>query len=60
MMRRTPVVLASSGGKDSVLALAALRSGSEWDVRGMLVTLTCQVVSSPRCPTLMADTQGLA
>jgi len=39
-MRRTPVVLASSGGKDSVLALAALRAGSEWDVRGMLVTLT--------------------
>jgi len=39
-MARTPVVLASSGGKDSVLALAALRAGSQWDVRGMLVTLT--------------------
>lgn len=39
-MNRIPVVLASSGGKDSVLALAALRAGSRWDVRGMLVTLT--------------------
>ncbi|MCG6876213.1 MAG: cysteine-rich CWC family protein [Betaproteobacteria bacterium] len=39
-MARTPVVLASSGGKDSVLALAALRAGGQWDVRGMLVTLT--------------------
>lgn len=39
-MARTPVVLASSGGKDSVLALAALRAESQWDVRGMLVTLT--------------------
>jgi uncharacterized protein (TIGR00290 family) len=37
---RTPVVLASSGGKDSVLALAALRDAPQWDVRGMLVTLT--------------------
>lgn len=39
-MTRTPVVLASSGGKDSVLALAALRAAPQWDVRGMLVTLT--------------------
>lgn len=39
-MTRTPVMLASSGGKDSVLALAALRATTEWDVRGMLVTLT--------------------
>jgi len=38
-MTRTPVVLASSGGKDSVLALAALRAAPGWDVRGMLVTL---------------------
>jgi uncharacterized protein (TIGR00290 family) len=37
---RTPVVLASSGGKDSVLALAALQAAPQWDVRGMLVTLT--------------------
>jgi len=39
-MTRTPLVLASSGGKDSVLALAALRAESRWDVRAMLVTLT--------------------
>ena len=39
-MTRTPVVLASSGGKDSVLALAALRADPRWDVRGLLVTLS--------------------
>ena len=39
-MASTPVVLASSGGKDSVLALAALRAVPEWDVRGILVTVT--------------------
>jgi uncharacterized protein (TIGR00290 family) len=39
-MARTPIVLASSGGKDSVLALGALRAGTQWDVRGMLVVLT--------------------
>ncbi|MGB8434414.1 MAG: cysteine-rich CWC family protein [Burkholderiales bacterium] len=39
-MARTPVILASSGGKDSVLALAALRAVSDWDVRGILVTVT--------------------
>lgn len=39
-MGGTPVVLASSGGKDSVLALAALRATPQWDVRGMLVTVT--------------------
>ncbi len=39
-MMRTPVVLASSGGKDSVLALAALRTEPRWDVRAVLVTLT--------------------
>jgi uncharacterized protein (TIGR00290 family) len=39
-MVRTPVVLASSGGKDSVLALAMLRAMPEWDVRGILVTVT--------------------
>jgi uncharacterized protein (TIGR00290 family) len=39
-MTRTPIVLASSGGKDSVLALAALRATPEWDIRGILVTVT--------------------
>jgi uncharacterized protein (TIGR00290 family) len=32
----TPVVLSFSGGKDSVLALARLRAGGEWDVRALL------------------------
>ena len=39
-MTPTPVVLASSGGKDSVLALAALRADPRWDVRGLVVTLS--------------------
>lgn len=39
-MARNPVVLASSGGKDSVLALAALRNDSRWDVRAVLVTFS--------------------
>jgi len=39
-MTPTPVVLASSGGKDSMLALAALRADPQWDVRGLLVTLS--------------------
>jgi uncharacterized protein (TIGR00290 family) len=32
----TPVVLSFSGGKDSVLALARLRAGGEWDVQALL------------------------
>lgn len=36
---KAPVVLASSGGKDSVLALAALRASGAWDVRALLATI---------------------
>jgi uncharacterized protein (TIGR00290 family) len=35
----TPVVLSFSGGKDSVLALAALRATGAWDVRALVATL---------------------
>ncbi|MCC6610979.1 MAG: cysteine-rich CWC family protein [Burkholderiales bacterium] len=35
----TPVVLASSGGKDSVLALAALRAAGTYEVRTLLSTV---------------------
>ncbi|MEO7403777.1 MAG: hypothetical protein ABIU95_08930 [Burkholderiales bacterium] len=37
--QHTPIVLASSGGKDSVLALAALRAAG-YDVRALLSTFT--------------------
>jgi uncharacterized protein (TIGR00290 family) len=35
----TPVVLSFSGGKDSVLALEALRASGEWDVRAIDATI---------------------
>jgi uncharacterized protein (TIGR00290 family) len=37
---RTPVLLAWSGGKDSSLALAALRASLEWEPVGLLTTVT--------------------
>ncbi|RMH57373.1 MAG: adenine nucleotide alpha hydrolase [Candidatus Hydrogenedentota bacterium] len=36
---RTAVALVSSGGKDSLLALEALRRNDEYDVRGLVVTI---------------------
>lgn len=36
---RTPVVLSFSGGKDSVLALAALRASAPWEVRALVATV---------------------
>ena len=36
---RTPVVLSFSGGKDSVLALAALRASAAWDVSALVATV---------------------
>jgi uncharacterized protein (TIGR00290 family) len=39
-MTRTPIVLAWSGGKDSSLALAALRDSLEWDPVALLTTVT--------------------
>lgn len=36
---RTPVVLSFSGGKDSVLALAALRASGTWEVRALVATV---------------------
>jgi uncharacterized protein (TIGR00290 family) len=35
---RPPIVLSFSGGKDSVLALAALRASGRWDVRTLAAT----------------------
>lgn len=37
---RTPVVMCWSGGKDSVLALNALRAGGDYEVVALLTTLT--------------------
>ena len=36
----TPILLAWSGGKDSTLALAALRADDRWNVVGLLTTVT--------------------
>jgi uncharacterized protein (TIGR00290 family) len=36
---RIPVVLSFSGGKDSVLALAALRASAAWDVRALVASV---------------------
>ncbi len=35
----TPVILSFSGGKDSVLALAALRGAGAWEVRALVATV---------------------
>lgn len=37
---RVPILLAWSGGKDSTLALAALRNSPDWRVVGLLTTVT--------------------
>jgi uncharacterized protein (TIGR00290 family) len=39
-MAGTPIVLGWSGGKDSTLALARLRSDPAWDVVGVITTIT--------------------
>jgi uncharacterized protein (TIGR00290 family) len=36
---RAPIVLSFSGGKDSVLALAALRASAAWEVRALAATV---------------------
>ena len=39
---RTPVLLAWSGGKDCLMALARLRADARWHIRGLLTTITRQ------------------
>lgn len=41
-MNGSPIILSWSGGKDSTLALAALRSDPNWNVVGLLTSLTTE------------------
>ena len=40
MSSPTPILMSWSAGKDSALALDALRTGGEWDVRALVTTVT--------------------
>lgn len=55
-----PVALASSGGKDSVLALAALRTRGEWAVQVLVATVTDteRLVAAHEVPARLVASQA--